>query len=81
MKIVSIFLSLICFLNGRIIVHEGNTNNQNNYIIDSNNKVVTNYTEQKGNILSIILLNPFNNIEDGYYRNISNKNKRLSQYS
>lgn len=64
MKFVSILLSLICLLNGRIIIHSGETNNQNNYITDSNNKVVTNYTEQKGNILSIILLNPFNNIED-----------------
>lgn len=64
MKIVSIFLSLICFLNGRIIVHGGNTNEQNNYIVNSNNEVVTNYTEQEGHILSIILLNPFNNIED-----------------
>lgn len=64
MKFLCIFLSLICFLNGRVIIHEGNTNNQNNYIIDSNNKVVTNYTEQEGHILSIILLNPFNGIED-----------------
>lgn len=64
MKFFCIFLSLICFLNGRVIAHDGNTNEQNNYIVNSNNEVITNYTEQKGNILSIILLNPFNNIED-----------------